>query len=134
MELSPALQLGYYVVATLGALGSIVAGVWAWSAKQAIKTARIAEAAAQVPVLQEKLADAEKELGGHRERIRALEKLAASAPTERMFADIHTIIARLEGKIDTAAVRTENAAKSADAALAATERIEGFFLAKGVKA
>jgi hypothetical protein len=132
VELGEALRLLGYVVSIAGGAGGGVAAVWAWGAKKAVANANLAAAAARVEPLEKRVGDSEREMERTRERLRLLEKVAAEVPTREMFANIHTLLERLEGKINTNTVRTESAAKSADAAMEACNRIEGFFIEKGV--
>lgn len=125
-------QLLYLAVSAVNLAVGMAAGALAWHARRAVAQANIAAAAAQVPALGRRLDETEKELALHRSRLREAEQKIAAAPTERMFADLHTLLERLEGKINVVSERTTAAIKSSDAAQEACNRIEGFFVEKGI--
>lgn len=119
------LQVVYYIVATIGAVGSIAASVLAWNAKQAVKGAVTAAAAAKVDPL-------EKEVFLLRDRVRTVEQALAALPTQNVVHAIEISLTRIEGQLKETAARLAAVSESAGSAMTACERIEGFFLQRGM--
>jgi hypothetical protein len=121
------LQLVYTAAAIVSTVVSGVACALAWHARQAVRGARIADAAAKVTPL-------ERELGGLRDRVRDLEQRISAQPTVAMVHDIQLAIAELKGQMLAIGGEVKSANASAEAARAATDRIEQFFLKKAIEA
>lgn len=122
-----AAQLVYYVLAVLSTGVSTIAGVLAWNARQAVKSARVADSAAQVPALKQ-------EIDHLRARLRDLENTVTAQPTVEMVHAIQLALAELKGQIGMIGGEVKAAASSANSAMEATNRLEEFFIAKGLKA
>lgn len=110
-------------------LSGIVAGVaafLAWNARQAVKDARTTEAAAKVAPLEQKV----EELRG---RLRALEDKVHAQPTTEMVHAIQLTIAEVKGQLMVIGSEVKSIAASAAASTEATNRLEEFFIARGLK-
>lgn len=121
------------LISTLGTIWSVLSGVVAavaaviaWTARQAVKDARTTEAAAKVAPLEKQVEDL-------RGRLRALEDKVHAQPTTEMVHAIQLTIAEIKGQLMVIGSEVKSIAASAAASTEATNRLEEFFIAKGLK-
>ncbi len=107
MDIGEVLRIASFAVTIVSTIGTVVVGIWAWGAKQAVKGAALATAAGKVGPLEKRVDDLEKEAERTRDRLRGLETKVAEAPTLAMFGTINVSIAKIEGDINTVKAKIE---------------------------
>jgi len=134
LDVGETLRIASFVIAILSTIGTIIAAIWAWGAKKAVQSANLAAAAGQVPALKEQIDKQHAELADQRHRLREMERALAAKPTVEMVHRIELALSKLEGRIESYSTELRSVSKAADASIEACNRMEQFFVEKGIKA